>query len=65
MLDVSGFGGLSKEYHVEVDPQKLIHYQIPLSQVIAAIQNSNTNSGGNYLNVGEQAFDVRGIGLIR
>jgi heavy metal efflux system protein len=65
VLDVSGFGGLSKEYHVEVDPQKLDHYQIQLSQVISAIQNSNTNSGGSYLNVGEQAFDVRGIGLIR
>ena len=64
VLDVDGFGGLTKEYHVELDPQKLIHYAIPLSQVIAAIQNSNTNSGGNYLNVGEQAFDVRGIGLI-
>jgi heavy metal efflux system protein len=64
VLDVSGFGGLTKEYHVDVDPAKLNHYSIPLSQVIAAIQNSNTNAGGNYLNVGEQAFDVRGIGLI-
>jgi cobalt-zinc-cadmium resistance protein CzcA len=64
VLDVSGFGGLSKEYHVDLDPARLNHYQIPLSQVIAAIQNSNANAGGNYLNVGEQAFDVRGIGLI-
>jgi len=65
VLDVSGFGGLTKEYHVEVDPQKLDHYSIPLSQVISSIQNSNTNSGGSYLNAGEQAFDVRGLGLIR
>ncbi len=64
VLDVTGFGGLTKEYHVDVDPTKLNHYAVPLSQLIAAIQNSNTNSGGNYLNVGEQAFDVRGIGLI-
>jgi cobalt-zinc-cadmium resistance protein CzcA len=64
VLDVSGFGGLTKEYHVDLDPPKLVHYSIPLSQVIAAIQNSNTNSGGSYLNVGEQAFDVRGLGLI-
>ncbi len=64
VLDVDGFGGLTKEYHVELDPEKLIHYNIPLAQVISAIQNSNTNSGGNYLNVGEQAFDVRGLGLI-
>ena len=64
VLDVSGFGGLSKEYHVDVDPADLIHYAVPLSQVITAIQNSNTNAGGSYLNVGEQVFDVRGIGLI-
>jgi heavy metal efflux system protein len=64
VLDVSGFGGLSKEYHVDVDPAKLNHYAITLSQVIAAIQNSNTNAGGSYLNVGEQVFDVRGIGLL-
>ncbi len=65
VLDVSGFGGLTKEYHVEVDPEILNHYSIPLSQVVSSIQNSNTNSGGSYLNVGEQAFDIRGLGLIR
>jgi cobalt-zinc-cadmium resistance protein CzcA len=60
----STFGGLTKQYHVDVDPQKLVYYEIPLSTLIAAIQNSNTNSGGNYLSVGEQAFDVRSIGFI-
>jgi heavy metal efflux system protein len=64
VVDVSGFGGLTKEYHVDLDPAKLTYYAIPLSQAIAAIQNSNTNAGGNYLNVGEQVFNVRGIGLI-
>ena len=59
------FGGLTKEYHVEVDPDKLVAYQIPLATLIAAIENSNTNAGGNYLTVGEQAFNVRGIGFIR
>ena len=65
VIDVSGFGGLTKEYHVEVDPQKLNYYQIPLASLIGAIANSNTNVGGNYLEVGEQAFNVRGIGFIR
>jgi heavy metal efflux system protein len=63
--DVSGFGGLTKQFQVEVDPQKLNYYQIPLSTLIAALQNSNTNSGGNYMSVGEQAFDVRGLGFFR
>jgi cobalt-zinc-cadmium resistance protein CzcA len=61
--DVSGFGGLTKQYHVEVDAGRLSHYGIPLSTLVAASQNSNTNSGGNYMNVGEQAFDVRGLGF--
>ena len=63
--DVSGFGGLTKQYHVEVDPAKLNYYGIPLSTLLAALQNSNTNSGGNYMNVGEQAFDVRELGFFR
>src|SRR5579859_3940369 len=65
VLDVSGYGGLTKEYHVDLDPAKLTHYAIPLAQVVAAVQNSNTNAGGSYLNLGQQVFDVRGLGLIR
>jgi len=55
--DVSGFGGLTKQFQVEVDPHKLNYYQVPLSTLISALQNSNTNSGGNYMSVGEQAFE--------
>lgn len=65
VIDVTGFGGLSKQYHVEVDPEKLDHYQIPLATLTSAISNANTSVGGNYLEVGEQAFNVRGIGFIR
>jgi cobalt-zinc-cadmium resistance protein CzcA len=61
--DVTGFGGLTRQYHVDVDPTQLNHYGIPLSTLLAALQNSNTNSGGNYMNVGEQAFDVRELGF--
>ena len=63
--DVSGFGGLTKQFQVEVDPHKLNYYQVPLSTLISALQNSNTNAGGNYMSVGEQAFDVRGLGFFR
>ena len=62
VIDVSGFGGLTKQYQVEIDPQKLTYYHVPLTTLTSAIANSNTNAGGNYLTVGEQAFDVRGIG---
>ncbi|MGC1678138.1 MAG: CusA/CzcA family heavy metal efflux RND transporter [Candidatus Binataceae bacterium] len=64
VIDVSGFGGLTKQYHVDVDPQRLNYYNVPLSTLVSSIQNANINAGGNYVNVGEQAFDVRGLGLI-
>ncbi|HSU89800.1 MAG TPA: efflux RND transporter permease subunit, partial [Sporolactobacillaceae bacterium] len=63
--DVSGFGGLTKQFQVEVDPHRLNYYQVPLSALISSLQNSNTNAGGNYMSVGEQAFDVRGLGFFR
>ena len=63
--DVSGFGGLTKQFHVDVDPHRINYYQVPLSTLISALQNSNTNAGGNYMTVGEQAFDVRGLGFFR
>ena len=62
--DVEGFGGLTKEYHVDVDADKLTHYQMSLPTLDGAIANANINVGGNYLDVGEQALDVRGIGFI-
>jgi heavy metal efflux system protein len=64
VIDVTGFGGLTKEYHVEIDPEKLIHYQVPLTTLVSSIGNANTNVGGSYLQVGEQAFNIRGIGFI-
>lgn len=64
VLDVTGFGGLTKEYHVDVDPQQLVHYGITLSTLISSLANSNTNAGGNTLTIGEQAFDVRSLGFI-
>ncbi len=65
VLDVAGFGGLTKEYHVNVDPDKLVHYGISLPMVTQAVADANSNVGGSYLPVGSQAFDVRGIGFIR
>ena len=61
---MSGFGGLTRQYHVDVDPQRLQYYGISLSQLDTAIRNSNSSAGGNYLDVGEQSFNVRGLGLL-
>ena len=61
----STFGGLTKQYHVDVDPQKLDYYHVPLATLATALSNANLSTGGNYLDVGEQAFDVRGLGFIQ
>src|SRR5881296_238365 len=65
VIDVVGWGGLSKEYHVDADPNKLLSYNITMPQIISAIANSNINVGARTLNIGEQAANVRGIGLAR
>jgi cobalt-zinc-cadmium resistance protein CzcA len=63
--DVSAFGGLMKEYHVDVDPERLSHYQMSLMSLNGNIANANINVGGSYLPVGSQAVNVRGIGFIQ
>ena len=42
----------------------MISYGVSLSQVMTALQNSNANVGGNYLTVGAQNYNIRGLGLI-
>lgn len=64
VIDVVGWGGLSKEYHVDVDLNKLQVYNVTLPQIIAAIGNSNINVGARTLDIGQQSANVRGIGLI-
>ena len=64
VIDVTAFGGTTKEYHVDIDPGKLISYGVSLSQVMTSLQNSNANVGGNYLSLGAQNYNVRGLGLI-
>lgn len=64
VIDVTTFGGTTKEYHVDIDPGKLISYGVNLSQVMTALTNSNANVGGNYLTIGAQSYNIRGLGLI-
>src|SRR5579862_48778 len=65
VIDVVGWGGLTKEYHVDVDLEKLTAYHITLPQVLSTLSNSNLNVGARTLDIGQQAANVRGIGLIR
>ena len=64
VIDVTSYGGETKEYHVEVDPYRLRGHGTTLTQLTNAIQNGNQNVGGQRLFMGEQSYDVRGIGLV-
>jgi len=64
VIDVTSFGGLTKEYHVEVDPYQLRARGVTLAQLSAALANANQNVGGQRVTLGSQAYTVRGIGLI-
>ena len=64
VIDVTSYGGETKQYHVEVDPYRLRGHSVTLGQLTSAIQNANQNVGGQRLFMGEQSYDVRGIGLL-
>src|ERR1700733_3371635 len=64
VIDVTSFGGETKEYHVEVDPYRMRARGVSLTQLQAAIANANANTGGSYVSIGEQSYNVRSIGLI-
>jgi cobalt-zinc-cadmium resistance protein CzcA len=65
VIDVTGWGGKTKQYEVEVDLNKLIANKLTLPQVIQTLTSSNINVGGNTINIGSQSAVVRGVGLIR
>jgi heavy metal efflux system protein len=65
IVDVASFGGTTREYIAEIDPRKLLQYGVPLPQVVSAVSASNANAGGNYLTMGGQSVNVRGVGLLQ
>ncbi len=65
VADVASFGGPTREYQVQVDPDKLVSYGLGIAQVEQALTNNNINAGGSFLEYGTQALNVRAIGLMR
>jgi cobalt-zinc-cadmium resistance protein CzcA len=64
VIDVTSFGGETRQVHVEVDPYRLRGQKLTLAQLTSAIANANQNVGGQRLTLGEQSYDVRGLGLL-
>ena len=65
VASVSIFGGETREYQVQVDPDKLVAYGLSIAQVEQALAANNLNGGGSFIEKGQQAYNVRAIGLMQ
>jgi len=64
VVDDSSFGGITREYQVRLDPEKLISYGLSLAQVEQQLTNANANTGGSFIEQGAQQVNVREVGLV-
>jgi Cu(I)/Ag(I) efflux system membrane protein CusA/SilA len=64
VAEVASVGGLVQQYQIDVDPNRLRTYNVPLGAVVAAVRDSNLNVGGNVLDSNGAWLIVRGVGLI-
>ena len=64
IVDVSSFGGPTREYQVRLDPNKLISYGLSLSQIEQQLTNNNANAGGSFIQEGLQQINVREVGMV-
>ncbi len=65
VVDVSSFGGPTKEYQVKLDPEKLISYGLSIAQVEQQLTANNTNGGGSFIEEGAQQVNVQSLGLYK
>src|SRR6202165_3347315 len=64
VAEVASVGGYVQQYQIDVDPNRLRQYAIPLSAVVSAVRESNLNVGGNVLESNGAWLIVRGVGLV-
>ena len=62
VTDVLSFGGIVRQYQVNVDPSKLLSYNLTQEDVVGALDNNNANVGGWYMNRGQEQLVIRGAG---
>ena len=63
VVDVASFGGITKEYQIRLDADKLVSYGLSISQVEQQLTNNNTNAGGSFIVAGAQQINVQAVGL--
>jgi cobalt-zinc-cadmium resistance protein CzcA len=63
VVDVASFGGITKEYQVAIDPNKLVEYGLNIGDIEQQLSNNNVNAGGSFIEQGLQEVNVRSVGL--
>ena len=64
VVEVNSYGGELKTYEVQIDPDKLVSYNISLESVFEALEGNNANAGGAYLERAQEQYVIRGEGLV-
>jgi heavy metal efflux system protein len=64
VVDVSSFGGPTREYQVRLDSEQLIDHNLSIAQIEQQLSNNNSNAGGSFIEAGLQQINVRSVGMV-
>src|ERR1700683_4705370 len=64
VVEDSSFGGITREYQIRLDPDKLVSYGLSLAQVEQQLTNANSNAGGSFIEQGSQQINGRAVRLV-
>lgn len=65
VAEVTGFGGITKQYEVSINPERLKAMNITLTEIFEALEHNNENTGGAYIDRKPNAYFIRGIGMVK
>jgi cobalt-zinc-cadmium resistance protein CzcA len=65
VAEVTGFGGINKQYEVAVDPERLKAMNVTIPEIFTALEKNNENTGGAYIDRKPNAYFIRGVGLVK
>ena len=65
VADVSNYGGITTQYQIELDPNKMEQFDVTLSDITEKVEQNNTNAGGSVISRGDLSYVIRGLGLLK
>ncbi len=65
VAEITGFGGITKQYEVAVNPDRLKSMQVGIAEIFEALSKNNENTGGAYIDKKPNAYFIRGVGMVK